>query len=422
MASSRKSRRRRPEGRARERKLVVVPESRAEEAAGAHSSAVVRWLPRHRDLSVRVATLAARLPPAKRYATVLAVVVALALLAAPVIAWLRYQAANVTSTNAAIRGHIAELGTPLTGLVAAVEVDAGDRVTAGQVLVRFDDRTFRAEVREAAADLDGLQRKLEVERAALDYELLKIEQQEHEAVANVDAARAQSSAAEAQAQNALRLHEVRESLVARGVVAGQELLNSETRTLTAQAQVQEARAKQLAAQSAEERAHLARDGVVLREQGLGILEADVQRAQARLARAQADLDSVLIRAPEQGGILRRIVQPGASVEAGQAVMSMWLGGEVWVEAWVDEDDIADVRVGNAATVTLRSRPDRELTGIVDTIGLATDFEMPSADVPQPRFTRMSGAPVVGIRVRLDDAPEDLLPGLSAVVAIRKSAE
>jgi hypothetical protein len=81
-----------------------------------------------------------------------------------------------------------------------------------------------------------------------------------------------------------------------------------------------------------------------------------------------------------------------------------------------------VRAGDTATVSLRSLPDRELTGVVDKVGLATDFEMPASEVPQPRAERMSASPVVGIRVRLLDPPADLVPGLSAVVAIRRSSD
>jgi multidrug resistance efflux pump len=422
MGNSDKSRRRRHGRAARERNLVVVKETRPARRESDRGNSVVRWLPQHERV-IRIVTFAStQLPRARRYAPRAMAVVALALLAAPLVAWLHYQAGHVTSMNAAVRGHIAELGTPLTGLVAAVDVDAGDRVAAGQVLVKLDDRTFAAEAREAAADLEGLQRRIDVERAAIAHELLKLGQLEQEALANVAAARAQSSAAESQAANARRLHEARQSLAAGGAISNNDLLNSETGSRTAQALAQEARAKQLAAQSAEEGARLARDGLAIRERGIGVLEAEVKRAQARLAKAQADLESVTIRAPDDGGILRRIVQPGASVEVGQPLISMWLGREVWVDAWIDEDDIAAVRVGDAATVSLRSLPDRELAGIVDKVGLATDSEMPASEVPQPRAERMSASPVVGIRVRLLDPPADLVPGLSAVVAIRRSSD
>jgi membrane fusion protein (multidrug efflux system) len=144
------------------------------------------------------------------------------------------------------------------------------------------------------------------------------------------------------------------------------------------------------------------------------------RAQARLERAEADLDSASIRAPEDGSIVRRIVQPGGSVEAGQPIIVMRLGHDVWIEAWVDEDDIGFVRLGSIATVTFHSLPGREFTGVVDNIGLTTDLEVPAADVPKPRSSRMRSAPVVGLRIRLEKPPPELVPGLSAVVAIRKA--
>jgi multidrug resistance efflux pump len=93
---------------------------------------------------------------------------------------------------------------------------------------------------------------------------------------------------------------------------------------------------------------------------------------------------------------------------------------VWIEAWIDEDDIHRVTVGSEATVTLPSHAGREFKGVVETIGLTTDVEQPTANVPQPRAARMRGAPVVGVLVRLTDAPLTLLPGLSAAVAIRDS--
>ena len=85
---------------------------------------------------------------------------------------------------------------------------------------------------------------------------------------------------------------------------------------------------------------------------------------------------------------------------------------------IDEDEIHRVKVGSLATVTLPSHAGHEFKGVVDTIGLTTDFEQPVANEPDPRFVRMRRAPMVGVRVRLQDPPDTLLPGLSASVAIR----
>jgi membrane fusion protein (multidrug efflux system) len=339
----------------------------------------------------------------------------------PVVIWLQYQSQHVTSKNAAVRGHLAEIGTRLTGQVAKVEVDVGDKVVAGQILIRLEDRHLRAEVQEARAQVAGLQRTIEVERMDIAHERRKIGQQAQEAAAKAESADAQTEAARIRADEARRNRELRESLYARdGVVSRENVRDAETQQLTAAARLDEAKANSAVAKSAGLSVRLAGDAVTIQDRKVGVLEADLLRAQARLERAEADLDSASIRAPEDGSIVRRIVQPGGSVEAGQPIIVMRLGHDVWIEAWVDEDDIGFVRVGSIATVTFHSLPGREFTGVVDNIGLTTDLEVPAADVPKPRSSRMRSAPVVGLRIRLEKPPPELVPGLSAVVAIRKA--
>ena len=96
------------------------------------------------------------------------------------------------------------------------------------------------------------------------------------------------------------------------------------------------------------------------------------------------------------------------------------GDDVWIEAWIDEDDLAMVEVGSPARVTLKPYPGREFAGYVETIGVSTDFEVPETEVPLPRNERMRHTPVVNVRIRLLNPEADLLPGLSAVVGIRKN--
>jgi membrane fusion protein (multidrug efflux system) len=342
-------------------------------------------------------------------------------LAAPGYLWVQYQSRNVTSKNAAVRGHLAEIGTRLSGLVTSVNVDVGDRVTKGQVLVTLEDRHLLAAVQEARADVEGLERTIEVERLAIAHERRQNEQLENEAQSKVAAAEAQTEAARIRAADARKDYEISESLFSRdGVVSGEDVRDADANQRMAAALLEEAEANSGVAQSAEQTVRLARGALMIRERRVGVLEADLLRAQARLTRAEAGLDGASIRAPADGAIVRRIIQPGGSVEVGQPIISMWLGQNVWVEAWIDEDDIGSVDVGSEASVTFHSFPGREFTGVVDKIGLATDLEIPDSEVPQPRFSRMRGAPVVGVVILLHDPPLDLLPGLSAVVAIRKA--
>jgi multidrug resistance efflux pump len=275
----------------------------------------------------------------RRWAIAAAVVLILAVAG---LLWVQYRTGHTTSNNAAVRANVSEIGTRIGGRVAAVTVDVGDRVEAGQVLVQLEDRHLVAELEEARAQVTGAR-----ERAAA----------------------------------ARRTHALQRQLHGMGGVSRAEL----------------------------ERADSERR----------VREADLLAAQARVTRAEAELASSAIRAPQAGSIVRRIVQPGGALEAGQPVLAMWLGDDLWVEAWIDEADLESVRLGGKAAVTFHAFPGRQFTGVVERVGLATDLEHPDSAMPHPRFARMRAAPVLGVRIRLDDPPPHLVPGLSAMVAIKK---
>jgi multidrug resistance efflux pump len=163
------------------------------------------------------------------------------------------------SRNAMVRGHLTEIGTRLEGVVTRVEVDAGERVTAGQILARLEDRHFRAEAQEAQAELEGLQRELEVERSAIVYEERRLQNQLEEAAANLEAAAAQVVAAESQADDARAFHKARNLLLATGAIPSEEVRNAQAKSRTADALAKAAKAEHAAAQSAEQRARLDSD-------------------------------------------------------------------------------------------------------------------------------------------------------------------
>ena len=291
--------------------------------------------------------------------------------AVPIVLWSRYSKAYVISRNATVKGSITNVGAQLDGVVTGVEVDPGQHVVAGQVLARFEDHQLQANVLRARSRLA-------------------------EATARSASALARINAAQSQTEEARARHAQRVPLAETGVISLDELRGAETRLRTTEALEQTAIADQ---------------------QAVG---AEVAAAEAELALAKADLEAALIRAPADGWVLRRIAEPGGSVVVGQPIIALWIGKEVWVEAWIDEDVLPRVTAGSEATVTVKPFPEREFHGTVESIGASTDFELPEASVPQPRNERMRATPVVPVRVRLDEA-DGLFPGLSAVVAIRSKA-
>ena len=341
------------------------------------------------------------------------------LVCVPVGIWIHYHAVHVISRNAMVRGNLAELGTRINGVLAGVEVEEGQRVVAGQVLGRLEDQHIRSEVNAAQAEIERLQQKRSVERLEITQQQRLLDNKLLETDAELIAADAEMTAAKSEAENARESYERRKALLKSNAISEENIRAAETKRKTTLAMLKVAEEHYVAAQLAKETVKLEIEGLAIRKRRVGVLDADIRRAKAELDGANADIESSLIRAPDDGAIVRWLVKLGGSVKVGKPVVSMWLGNDVWVEAWIDEDEIGNVQIGNEAIITLQAFPAREFQGVVEQIGLTTDFEMPTFDeIPQPRFARMRGAPVVGILVRLHNLSAKLLPGLSAVVAIR----
>jgi membrane fusion protein (multidrug efflux system) len=337
----------------------------------------------------------------------------------PIGLWAHYRLTHIISRNAVVRGSITHVGAQLSGVVTSVEVEAGQRVHAGQVLARFEDFQLQANVKRAHARLEQAARALEVERLAIEQEGRELAGEVTEAAARTAAAGAQVDAARNEADDARARHAQRRSLVEAGAIAAEELRIAETRLRTAAAQESSAHAGRKAAEAAERLAEIESQGLAVRERNLVVLRAEVEGYRAELAIAEAELRAARIVAPADGWVVRRIAEPGVAVVVGQPIVALWIGSEVWVEAWINEEDLAGVAVGNRARVTVKPYPRRVLSGAVETVGVSTDMELPDIAVPQPRSTRMRATPVVCVRIRLADAG-GLFPGLSAVVAIRRA--
>src|SRR5262249_38908781 len=150
-------------------------------------------------------------------------------------------------------------------------------------------------------------------------------------------------------------------------------MDQRTATLkTAQAAVGTAKARRDSAEIARQNAVVLLEAISSRVARLKVLEAQVDVFRSVLEAAEADLDATYIRAPEDGCVVRRIVESGGSVRLGYPIIAVRLSGRVWIEAWVDEAKLADVRVGSPAEISLGAIPEGLLKGRVESIGALTN--------------------------------------------------
>ncbi len=172
-------------------------------------------------------------------------------------------------------------------------------------------------------------------------------------------------------------------------VAAGDVLVTLTSPPAAKVRAELARAQAAMAAAAD---HLRRETeMVTRGIGLEVERVDAKtkhdQAAAELARAtdaarflgEGDGDKVTVRAPIAGTVLQRNATVGASVEQGTSLVEVGDPNDLWIVAEVYEGDLATVRVGAEATVTLATSPE-PLPGHVTAVGAALEQGLRRAPV------------------------------------------
>ena len=242
-----------------------------------------------------------------------------------------------------------DVGSTLTARVAQVLVREGASVRAGDVLVRLEADEVQAALAQAQAAEVQAQARLKGLQST---------------------ARVQAQAALAQAQatvKAARSDVARtQQLLSQGFVSAARLDDAQRALGVAQAQ---------------------NDGAAAQVQALGDTGTELQQAQAQMAAAraavqvaQARLGQTVLRAPGDGRVLLRSVEPGQIVQPGRVLFTLALAGPVHIKAQVDERFLAQLAVGQPATVVADAFADQRLAARVALIAPAVDAQRGAVEV------------------------------------------
>jgi membrane fusion protein (multidrug efflux system) len=175
--------------------------------------------------------------------------------------------------------------------------------------------------------------------------------------------------------------------------------------------LQNARGRLIAAQSGPQRVQAASAQVEL-------AQARVDQAQAALDQARLNRSYASVRAEVAGVVSRRNVEVGQLVSPERPLLALVALDDTWVVANYKEDQLADLRVGQAAKVKIDALPGRELSGHVDSLagGTGARFSLLPPDNASGNFTKVVQR--VPVLIRLDPHPDvELRPGLSAYTTI-----
>ncbi len=116
------------------------------------------------------------------------------------------------------------------------------------------------------------------------------------------------------------------------------------------------------------------------QQNLEVLQFELQAADADIAKAKDNLSYTQIMSPIDGVVTRvnaeagELVVTGTMNNAGTVIVEVADLSKMILEARVDESSIADVKVGQKATVRIPAYQDKEFTGVVTTVALADTLD------------------------------------------------
>jgi membrane fusion protein (multidrug efflux system) len=304
-----------------------------------------------------------------------------------------------STDDAYVGGDVTAIAPHVAGFVEAVLVSDNQRVTAGQLLVRLDQRDFRAAEDHARAVVDARLAALDSLRAEYFVQQSAIRQQE----ADFSAKSAQASFAEADATRYRSL------------------------ALTAAGSRQDAQRTTAADQTARSAVAASVAGLEAARQKLNVIRANITEAEASVAQARADLQTASlnlgwteIRSPIDGYVGNRAAQVGAYAGQGSYLISVIPSGGLWVDANFKEDQLSRMDSGRSATVVADVLPGHVFHAHVVSVapGTGAVFSVIPPENATGNFTKIVQR--VPVRVVLDpgdDMLKLLRPGLSTTVSI-----
>lgn len=251
-----------------------------------------------------------------------------------------------------------QVGSQVSGQIKEIFVDFNSPVKAGQLIARIDPETLQQKVRQAEADVEATQSAVAVQRAEV-------------------------SRSRAILSDALRDYERKKMLVDKGFISSAERDKAQTTYDAALA------------------------GLRVTEAQTQNGEAIVRQRQAQVAQARIDLERTSIRAPVDGVVVKRSVEPGQTVAASLQAPELFVIAknlsDMQVEASIDEADVGRVKLGQKARFTVDAFPGQNFEGEVRQVRKAA--------------TVVSNVVTYTVVISAENPQLALLPGMTANVQI-----
>jgi len=271
---------------------------------------------------------------------------------------------QIETTQVVVSGKIASR-------IMEIAVKEGDKVEAGQVLVRLDCKEIEARCAQAEAQ-----------------------------VAQAEAAQAQAEAAKNQARSSLAPHTAQQAQAKRDLDRAQALLESQS--------IPENRYEQArtAYDILTEQLSSASQAVKVAERATGVARAQIETAKAAVKLSETGLEECELKAPMSGRVSARNYEVGELAMPGAALLKLDRTENVYTYIYIPNEEVGRVSVGQKVRVVADTYPDRTFEGAVERINDEAEFTPKSIQTKEDR-TRL----VFGVKVVLANTDGTLRPGM-----------
>ena len=265
-----------------------------------------------------------------------------------------------------------QVGSQVSGQIKELYADFNSPVKKGQLIARIDPQSFTLRVNQAMADVEAARASALTQRS------------------NVVALQAQVARAKVLLSDAEREYNRNNMLFEKNFVSAavreKALANLE------------ASREQLKAEQAQ---------VAVGQAQVRNADAVVKQRESQLSQARVDLDRTEIRAPVDGTVVKKSVEPGQTVAASLQAPELFIIAQdlrqMQVDTSIDESEVGRITVGQDATFTVDSFPGRTFRGTVAQMRKA-------AQVVQNVVTYIAV-------IRTSNPDLNLFPGMTANVRI-----
>ena len=303
----------------------------------------------------------------------------------------------VSTDDAYVKADNTTVAPRISGYLREVLVGDNERVTAGQVLARIDERDFRVALDQAKADVAAAEAAIASKRAQLDVQQ-----------AVINAAKATLDVDMASATFAKQENKRYTDLAATGYGSVQNAQAAQSRDAGALAAIERDKANLASALKQVE-----------------LLKAEITQAVAAAARANAlqsqaelNLSYTTIVAPIDGVVGNRTLRTGQYVQAGTQLMSLVPASGAYVIANFKETQLTNVQAGQPVDIDVDMFPGKSVHGHVDSLAPASgqEFALLPPDNATGNFTKVVQR--IPVKIALDTSGVELRPGMSVIPRIQ----